>query len=103
MNSSSSSQPPPYEYLYLAQSGAQSKAHINKAASVDQCQNYVKMMNPAIKQKHEAVSKQLSENLFKVNTNVVDDDGTMPMAQYRSYNPNRRLRRIRDNSDFDPK
>lgn len=100
MSSSSSSQPP-YEYLYLAQSGDH-KASINKAASVDQCQNYVKMMNPAVKQKHEAVLKQLTENLFKVNTNV-DDDETMPLAQYRSYNPNRRLRRIRDDSDLVPK
>lgn len=99
MSSSSSNQQ--YEYLYLAQSGDR-KASINRATSADQCQNYVKMMNPAVKQKHEAVLKQLSENLFKVTTNV-DDDETMPMAQYRSYNPNRRLRRIRDDSDFDPK
>lgn len=60
------------------------------------------MMNPTVKLKHEAVLKQLSENLFKGNTNV-DDDETIPMAQYRSYNPNRRLRRIRDGSDIDPK
>lgn len=99
--SSSSSNQPPYEYLYLAQS-ADRKAPINKEASADQGQNYVKMMNPAVKQKHEAVLKQLSENLFKVNTNA-DDDETMPMTQYRSYNPNRRLRRICDDSDFDPK
>lgn len=100
MSSNSSSQPP-YEYLYLAQSGDRG-APINKTASFDQCQNYVKMMNPAVKQKHEAVLKQLSENSFKIDTNV-DDDKTMSTAQYRSYNPNRRLRRFRDDSDFDPK
>lgn len=100
MSSSSSSQPP-YEYLYLAQTGDR-KAAMNKAASVDQCQNYVKMMNPAVKQKHEAVLKQLSDNLFKVNTNM-DDDETITAAPLRSYNPNRKLRRMRNDYDIDPK
>lgn len=102
MSSSSSSSQPPYEYLYLAQTGDR-KAVINKAVSVDQCQNYVKMMNPAVKQKHEAVLKQLSDNLFKVGPNMDIDDETLTAAPLRSYNPNRKLRRMRGDFDFEPK
>lgn len=93
--SGSSSQTSPYEYLYLAQSGDKKMA-MNKAASVDQCQNYVKMMSPAAQQKHEAVLKEMSQHLLKTTGNL-DNDETMTAAPLRSYNPNRKLRRIRDN------
>lgn len=99
--SGSSSQTSPYEYLYLAQSGDK-KAAINKAASMDQCQNYLKMMSPAAKEKHEAVLKQMNEHLAKSVSNL-DDDGAQPSAPLRSYNPNRKLRRIRDNYDYSQK
>ncbi|XP_031629781.1 ankyrin repeat and sterile alpha motif domain-containing protein 1B-like isoform X2 [Contarinia nasturtii] len=96
--SGSSSQTSPYEYLYLAQSGDK-KSSINKAASVDQCQNYVKMMSPAAKEKHEAVLKQMSEHLIKTGGNLEDGE-PITAAPLRSYNPNRKLRRIRDNYDY---
>lgn len=69
---------------------------VNKAVSVDQCQNYVEMMSPAARQKHEAVLKQLNENLFKSAVNIDNDEG----ITFRSYNPNRKLRRIRDNYEL---
>ncbi|XP_055313125.1 ankyrin repeat and SAM domain-containing protein 1A-like isoform X2 [Sitodiplosis mosellana] len=97
--SGSSSQTSPYEYLYLAQSGDK-KSTMNKAASVDQCQNYVKMMSPAAKEKHEAVLKQMSEHLMKSAGNMDEDGDSMLAAPLRSYNPNRKLRRIRDNYDY---
>lgn len=100
--SGSSSQTSPYEYLYLAQSGDKKSAAMNKAASVDQCQNYVKMMSPAAKEKHEAVLKQMSEHLMK-SAGSLEDGETMPAAPLRSYNPNRKLRRIRDNYDYSQK
>lgn len=93
--SGSSSQTSPYEYLYLAQSGDKKMA-MNKAASVDQCQNYVKMMSPAAQQKHEAVLKEMSQHLLRTVSNL-DNDESMSAAPLRSYNPNRKLRRIRDN------
>lgn len=93
--SGSSSQTSPYEYLYLAQSGDR-KSILNKAASVDQCQNYVKMMSPSAQQKHDAVLKQMSEHLMKTAGNL-DEEESMSAAPLRSYNPNRKLRRIRDN------
>lgn len=72
---------------------------MSKAASVDQCQNYVKMMSPAAQQKHDAVLKEMSQHLLKSDGNLDGDDGIEPMsvAPLRSYNPNRKLRRIRDN------
>lgn len=100
--SGSSSQTSPYEYLYLAQSGDK-KSSMNKAASVDQCQNYVKMMSPAAKEKHEAVLKQMSEHLMKSAGNLDDDGEPITAAPLRSYNPNRKLRRIRDNYDYTQK
>lgn len=101
--SGSSSQTSPYEYLYLAQSGDKkastaTTASMSKAASVDQCHNYVKMMSPGAQQKHEAVLKEMSQHLFKSDDNLDgNDDGTISTAPLRSYNPNRKLRRIRDN------
>lgn len=93
--SGSSSQTSPYEYLYLAQSGDR-KSALSKAASVDQCQNYVKMMSPSAQQKHNAVLKQMSEHLMKTSGSL-DEEEAMSTAPLRSYNPNRKLRRIRDN------
>lgn len=90
-----------YEYVYLAQSGDR-KFQVNKAANDDQSQNYVKMMSPTAQQKHEAVLKQLNENLLKAENNTNNDDA-ISTAPLRSYNPNRKLRRIRDNFDFYPK
>lgn len=101
--SGSSSQTSPYEYLYLAQSGEKISAAMSKAASVEQCQNYVKMMSPAAKEKHEAVLKQMSEHLMKSAGNLDEDGESMPAAPLRSYNPNRKLRRIRDNYDYSQK
>lgn len=102
--SGSSSQTSPYEYLYLAQSGdKKAAATMNKAASVDQCHNYVKMMSPAAQQKHDAVLKEMSQHLLKSADNLDGDgDETMSVAPLRSYNPNRKLRRIRDN-DYNQK
>lgn len=109
--SGSSSQTSPYEYLYLAQSGDKkaatansvAAASMNKAASVDQCHNYVKMMSPGAQQKHEAVLKEMSQHLLKSDGNLDGNgDETMLTAPLRSYNPNRKLRRIRDN-DYGPK
>lgn len=91
--SGSSSQTSPYEYLYLAQSGDK-KSTMYKAASVDQCQNYVKMISPSAQQKHEAVLKEMSQHLLKTDVNL--DDNLLSTAPLRSYNPNRKLRRIRD-------
>lgn len=99
--SGSSSQTSPYEYLCMAQSGDK-KTAINKAASVDQCQSYVKMMSPAAKQKHEAVLKEMSKHLLKSADNLDDEESTTA-APLRSYNPNRKLRRIRDNYDYSQK
>lgn len=73
---------------------------MHKASSVDQCQNYVKMMSPAAQQKHDAVLKEMSQHLLKSDGNC--DDETISVAPLRSYNPNRKLRRIRDN-DFNQK
>lgn len=98
--SGSSSQTSPYEYLYLAQSGDK-KSAMNKASSVDQ--NYLKMMSPAAREKHEAVLKQMSEHLTKSTGNNPDDEETIATAPLRSYNPNRKLRRIRDNYDYSQK
>lgn len=84
----------------MAQSGDK-KIAINKAASVDQCQSYVKMMSPAAKQKHEAVLKEMSKHLLKSADNLDDDEPVT--APLRSYNPNRKLRRIRDNYDYSQK
>lgn len=93
--SGSSSQTSPYEYLFLAQSGDR-KITINRAASVDHCQNYVQMMSPVAQQKHEAVLKEMSQHLLKTVGNS-DNDETISVVPLRSYNPNRKLRRIRDN------
>lgn len=99
--SGSSSQTSPYEYLYLAQSGEKKTAtagSMNKAASVDQCQNYVKMMSPAAQQKHDAVLKEILSKSDGGGGNLDgNDDETVSVAPLRSYNPNRKLRRIRDN------
>lgn len=72
---------------------------MNKAVSVDQCQNYVKMMSPAAQQKHDAVLKEMSQHLLKSDGDLCDgnEDETISVAPLRSYNPNRKLRRIRDN------
>lgn len=90
----------PYEYLFLAQSGDK-KMSINKA-SVDQYENYVKMMSPDSQKQHETALKHLNEALIKANSNINDDE-SLPTTQLRSYNPNRKLRRIRDNYDLDLK
>lgn len=101
--SGSSSQTSPYEYLYLAQSGDKKAMAMHKASSVDQCQNYVKMMSPAAQQKHDAVLKEMSQHLLKSEGNLDgEEDETMSVAPLRSYNPNRKLRRIRDN-DYNQK
>lgn len=78
----------PYEYIYLAHSG--NKKSMSKAASVDQ---YVKMMNP--QQRLLQQQQQLPEESF----NNLDSDQIPPTTILRSYNPNRKLRRIRDNYD----
>lgn len=83
VSESSSSSTAPYEYLYLAQSG--DKKSITKAASVDQ---YVKMMIP---QHHQ---EQLLKNLENLS-NLDNEQQTTTVL--RSYNPNRKLRRMRDN------
>lgn len=57
-------------------------------------------MSPAARLSHEAVLKQLNENLFKSAVSVDNDDGVVTL---RSYNPNRRLRRIRDNFEHGSK
>lgn len=75
---------------------ADKKIPVIKAASVDYSQNYVEMMSPAARQKHEAVLKQLNENLLKDAVSIDNDEG----ITLRSYNPNRKLRRIRDNYDL---
>lgn len=78
---------------------ADKKIPVIKATSVDHSQNYVEMMSPAARQKHEAVLKQLNENLLKDAASVDNDEG----ITLRSYNPNRKLRRIRDNYDLGTK
>lgn len=61
------------------------------------------MMSPGAQQKHEAVLKEMSQHLQKSDGNLDDNtDETMSAAPLRSYNPNRKLRRIRDN-DFSQK
>lgn len=83
----------PYEYIYLAHSG--NKKSISKAASVDQ---YVKMMNPQqrlLQHHHQLQQQQLQEE----NHDNLDSDQIPPTTVLRSYNPNRKLRRIRDNYD----
>lgn len=82
----------PYEYIYLARSG--NKKSMSKAASVDQ---YVKMMSPQqrLLQQQHMQQQQLQEEGF----NDLDSDQMPPTTILRSYNPNRRLRRIRDNYD----
>lgn len=78
----------PYEYIYLARSG--NKKSMSKAASVDQ---YVKMMSP--QQRLLQQQQKLQEEGF----NDLDSDQMPPTTILRSYNPNRKLRRIRDNYD----
>lgn len=79
----------PYEYIYLAHSG--NKKSMSKAASVDQ---YVKMMNP-----QQRILQQQHNQLQEESFNNLDSDEIPPTTVLRSYNPNRKLRRIRDNYD----
>lgn len=83
----------PYEYIYLAHSG--NKKSMSKAASVDQ---YVKMMNPQqrLLQQHQQLQQQ---QLQEENFDNLDSDQIPTTTVLRSYNPNRKLRRIRDNYD----
>lgn len=83
------------DYLSMTRTGEKKMAVI-KAASVDHSHNYVEMMSPAARQKHEAVLKQLNENLLKDSMSMDNGEG----ITLRSYNPNRKLRRIRDNYDL---
>lgn len=62
---------------------------------------YVQMMSPAAQQKHEAVIKHLNETIMKAASSINDEE--LPATQLRSYNPNRKLRRMRDSYDFETK
>lgn len=80
----------PYEYLYLATSG--DKNSINRAASIDQ---YVQMSIPKQRLQHS------HEDLLESNAvrNLNDGDEPPSAAMMRSYNPNRKLRRMPNNYD----
>lgn len=88
LSSNSSEQ---YEYIHLFHTGKKksSSASATKSASVD---HYVKMTSPKdkLRQQHS------HDNLFEVASGENMDDNEPKM---RSYNPNRKLRRMRNNYD----
>lgn len=78
----------PYEYMFMAQTGG--KRSLNRTATVDQ---YVHMSTPKQRLQHSL------EDLLELNSiNNLDND-TEKIPVMRSYNPNRKLRRIPNNYD----